>query len=82
MDNIQAHTAFQTLFYSGMRCGEMSALTLADFDFKANTINVNKTLYRTQTGAPKTDNGIRIITMPVLYRKNSYSEVFDTGMIS
>ena len=52
------------LFYSGMRCGEMLALTLADFDFKANTINVSKTLYRNHTGAPKTDNSNRAITMP------------------
>jgi len=43
-----------------MRYGEMSALALADFDFEANTINVNKTLYRKQTGAPKIDNGIHI----------------------
>ncbi len=76
VDNIQAHATFQTLFYSGMRCGEMSALTLADFDFNANTINVNKTLYRTQTGAPKTDNGIRIITMPaaIMHEIKEYAE--------
>ncbi|RKI21747.1 hypothetical protein D7V82_20845 [bacterium 1xD8-6] len=50
--DIRIHTAFQVLFYSGMRCGEMLALTLADFDFKVNTINVSKTLYRNRTGAP------------------------------
>ena len=43
---------------------EMLALTLADFDFKANTINVSKTLYRNRTGAPKTDNSNRAITIP------------------
>ena len=64
VSDIRIHAAFQVLFYSGMRCGEMLALTLADFDFKANTINVSKTLYRNCTGAPKTDNSNRAITMP------------------
>ncbi len=64
MSDIRIHAAIQVLFYSGMRCGEMLALTLADFDFKANTINVSKTLYRNHTGVPKTDNSNRAITMP------------------
>lgn len=62
--NIRIHAAFQVLLYLGMRCGEMLALTLADFEFKANTIYVSKTLYRNRTGAPKTDNSNRAVTMP------------------
>ena len=67
--DISAHTALQLLFYSGMRFGEMMALTLADFDFQANTISVSKTLHHTSgcdtVGPPKTANGNRVISMPV-----------------
>ena len=64
-----ANTAILTLFYSGMRFGELIALTLQDFDFEANTININKSLqHRAKAGdlitPPKTDNGIRCISMP------------------
>lgn len=64
-----ASTALQVLFYSGMRFGELLALTLQDFDFTANTINITKSLqHRAKAGdlitPPKTDNGIRCISMP------------------
>lgn len=66
--NISARTALQVLFYSGMRVGELLALTLNDFDFQANTISVTKTLQHKADNdtitPPKTDNGIRCITMP------------------
>ncbi len=66
--DISAHTALQLLFYSGMRFGELRALTLADFNFKDNTINITKSLQHKASGdivtPPKTDNGIRTITMP------------------
>ena len=35
-------TAFALLFYSGMREGELLALTIADFDFEENTVTINK----------------------------------------
>ncbi len=63
-----AYTALQLLFYSGMRFGELLALTLADFDFKENTIHITKSLQHKagcdMVTLPKTDNGIRTITMP------------------
>lgn len=66
--DISAHTALQLLFYSGMRFGELLALTLADFDFNANTISITKSLQHKASGdlitPPKTENGIRTITMP------------------
>ena len=47
---------------------ELLALTLADFNFKDNTINITKSLQHKASGdivTPlKTDNGIRTITMP------------------
>lgn len=63
-----ARMAPQLLFYSGMRFGEMLALTLADLDFTACKISITKSLQHRSTGGivtpPKTDNGIRIISMP------------------
>lgn len=64
--DIRARTALDLLFYSGMRFGEMMALTLEDLDFTANTISITKTFYQNThtTGPPKTGNSVRHITMP------------------
>ena len=63
-----AHVAIELLFYSGMRFGERLALTLADLDYNKQTISITKSLQRKNRQnyitAPKTDNGIRVITMP------------------
>ena len=63
-----AHVAIELLFYSGMRFGELLALTLADLDYNKQTISITKSLQRKNRQnyitAPKTDNGIRVITMP------------------
>ena len=68
ISDLSAHTALQLLFYSGMRFGELLALTLADLDFKENTIHITKSLQHKAGGdivtPPKTDIGIRTITMP------------------
>jgi len=66
--DMAAYTGLQVLFYSGMRCGEFLALTLKDIDFEAGTININKSIQIKSSGnlvtPPKTNNGIRVITMP------------------
>ena len=63
-----AHIAIELLFYSGMRFGELLALTPADLDYNKQTISITKSLQRKNRQnyitAPKTDNGIRVITMP------------------
>ena len=68
VEDILARIALLILFYSGIRFGELRALTLADFDFNANTIDINKSIQLRSTGnlitPPKTQNGIRIVTMP------------------
>lgn len=68
VSDTSARTALQVLFYSGMRFGELLALTLKDFDFQANTINITKSLQHKASGdlvtPPKTGNGIRCIVMP------------------
>lgn len=69
------------LFYSGMRIGELLGLTLGDFDFQANTININKSLQHFSANnivvtPPKTENSIRKIYMPaaVMQEVQDYSK--------
>lgn len=58
--------AFNLLFYSGMRAGELIALTASHFDFSKGTISISKTAARgTNTiTSPKTSYSIREIAMP------------------
>lgn len=65
---LQDKAALTVLFYSGLRVGELLALTMADYDGSANTITVTKTLSRTATGyavaPPKTPKSKRTVTIP------------------
>lgn len=60
---------FPLLFYSGMREGELLALTLDDFDFVSNTVSITKTYAKIGNEdiiqPPKTPKSRRIITLPV-----------------
>lgn len=62
------YTAFLVLYYTGMRIGELMALTFADVDLTAGTIQINKTYHRidgkTVITSPKTEKGNRTITIP------------------
>lgn len=64
VDNYLYKTLFMTLYYSGMRKGELSALTWADIDFESNTINIDKTAYDTKVTSPKTSSSVRKLEMP------------------
>lgn len=68
VDNIGYRTLFDTLYYSGMRIGELLALTPADILFSSNEININKTFRilknQEHTTPPKTENSIRKVPMP------------------
>jgi len=59
-------TAFKTLYWCGLRKGELFALTIRDIDFKRSLINVNKTYDHVNhiTTTPKTLNSNRVVTMP------------------
>lgn len=63
---IEYRIIYELLFYSGMRIGELRALTLSDIDFDKNTIRINKTLPRgaDETTTPKTLNSFRSVSMP------------------
>lgn len=52
------------LAYSGLRVGEALALTWADIDLEAQTINVNKTAHAGVVTAPKTSGSNRVVSFP------------------
>lgn len=63
--NIDLYFAVKFLIYSGLRTGELFALSLNDFDFDYKTIKINKQLNKT-TGkitTPKTKSSVREIPM-------------------
>lgn len=59
---------FLILFWSGLRCGEVLALTKTDIDTENNAINVNKTFYRRKgednITEPKTPKSNRTVIIP------------------
>lgn len=60
--------AFELLYYTGIRIGELMALTPADFDFKNWKLSITKTYTKIDgqelITAPKTQNSIRTIDLP------------------
>lgn len=58
------HALFMTLYYSGMRKGELLALTWGDIDFENNKINIDKTEYNRKVTSTKTKASIRQVIMP------------------
>lgn len=68
MDKQKSYTAFMTLFWTGMRLGELLALTPGDIDFEHKTISISKSYQRIDgkdvITPPKTPKGRRIITVP------------------
>ncbi|MDO4764717.1 MAG: site-specific integrase [Eubacteriales bacterium] len=68
IERIDIRLMFLLLFYTGMRSGELLALTGADFDFTNSTVEINKTFTRLKKEdiitEPKTEKSNRIITLP------------------
>ena len=66
-DKPQAYAAFNILYYTGMRIGELLALTWKDIDFENNTINIDKSYQRIEREdvitKPKTPKSIRTIVI-------------------
>ena len=60
--------AFEMLYWTGMRMGELLALTMEDFDFEKNTVRINKSYQRLQgqdyITRPKTPKSNRTIKLP------------------
>lgn len=68
MDSPGYFYAFEVLYWTGMREGEMLALTGNDIDFSTRTIRISKTFHRAHkediVTSPKTRNSNRVITIP------------------
>ena len=68
MDKPRSYYAFEMLYWTGIREGELLALTPADFDFEKQTVRINKTYHRMKKQdiitSPKTAKSNRIIVMP------------------
>ena len=60
--------AFLTFFYSGIRCGELLALTVKDFDTTEKLIRISTTYHRYDgqdvLTTPKTSNSVRKVALP------------------
>ena len=59
---------FRLLYCTGMRIGELRALTYADFDFNENTVSITKNIHTIRgeefITTPKTVKSIRTISIP------------------
>ena len=68
MDKPVSYYAFEMLYWCGIREGELLALTPADFDFKRQTLTINKSYQRLKgrdvITSPKTPKSNRTIKMP------------------
>lgn len=67
-DDVIAYISFETLYWTGMREGELMALTWQDFDLEKKIVSISKTMHL-KNGTPvvtdpKTAMGNRKITLP------------------
>lgn len=67
-DKPAAYAAYMTLYYTGMREGELLALTPADIDFEKGTVSITKSYQRLNgedvITTPKTPKSNRVVTLP------------------
>ena len=67
-DKPASYLCFEVLYWTGMREGEMLALTASDIDFEKKTISINKTFSRNKgkdvITVPKTKKSKRVVAMP------------------
>lgn len=61
-DKPASYLCFEVLYWTGMREGEMLALTASDIDFEKKTISINKTFSRSE--------GKDVITVPKTKKVN------------
>jgi integrase len=79
-----SYTGFNVLFWTGMRVGELLALTRNDIDLDKKTININKTYAKIKgreiITSPKTKSSIRTISIPdnlVEILKNYFKKIYN-----
>lgn len=63
-----SYYAFQILYWTGIRCGELLALTKGDFNLEKRTLRINKTFQvikgKEMITSPKTEKSNRVIELP------------------
>lgn len=68
MDKRISYISFMTLYWTGMRIGELMALSASDIDFEKRTISISKSYQRLDKRdvitAPKTPKSKRVISIP------------------
>lgn len=68
MDKPYSYYAFQLLYWTGIRCGELLALTREDFDLEKKQLRINKTFQvingREVVTSPKTEKSNRLVSLP------------------
>ena len=71
-DKPLAFYAFEVLYWMGVRCGELMALTLSDFLMETSELRINKSYQRLRgedvVTKPKTRKSVRTIKMPEFLR--------------
>lgn len=67
-DKPASYYAFQILYWTGIRCGELLALTISDFDLQKKTLHIDKNYQvvkdEEMITTPKTEKSNRIIDLP------------------
>lgn len=80
IDNITVKTAFITLFFTGMRIGELLALYFEDIDLENKIIKITKTKYDNIVGKTKTkgsNRNIEITNNLCNILKNYISKIYE-----
>ena len=67
-------------FFTGIRPGELIALSWEDIDFNRNTISINKTMTNGFLQKPKTKNSLAEIDLPIEALKYFKNEQLKTGL--
>lgn len=82
MDKPRSFYAFEMLYWTGIREGELLALMPEDFDFEKGTVSITKTFYRKNKQdvitSPKTPQSYRKVVMPsfLMDEMKEYLELF------
>lgn len=67
-DKLLSKVVYEVMFWTGIRSGELLALTLNDFDLEAQTLSINKNYARMGSQdlilEPKTPKSKRVVTIP------------------
>lgn len=93
MDKPLSYYAFQLLYWTGIRCGELLAVTRKDFDLENRKLTINKNFQivngKGTIQTPKTEKSNRVIDLPAflcdemqdyfdsIYKLNEDSRLFD-----